>query len=112
MKHNDLCVGIDLGTTNSVIATCSTDMERIETPICRIERYTDMSSRNNARKESRELLPSCVYYSELKGNIYETIVGDFAKTVSRTQPFAVAKSIKKTNGAAIGNCSWLEKGVS
>lgn len=98
MKHNDLCVGIDLGTTNSVIATCSTDMKRIETPICRIERYTDMSSRNNARKESRELLPSCVYYSELKGNIYEPIVGDFAKTVSRTQPFAVAKSIKKQMG--------------
>lgn len=98
MQHNDLCVGIDLGTTNSVIATCSMDGSRIETPVSRIERYTDMSSRNNTRKESRELLPSCVYYADMKDGHYETVVGDFAKTVSLTQPFAVARSIKRQMG--------------
>ncbi|MCI8810189.1 MAG: Hsp70 family protein [Oscillibacter sp.] len=98
MIHNDLCVGIDLGTTNSVIATCSESGGRIETPVSRVERYIDMGSNNNARKASRELLPSCVYYADMKGGTYEPIVGDFAKTVSLTQPFAVAKSIKKQMG--------------
>lgn len=98
MKHSDLCVGIDLGTTNSVIATCTVDGDRIETPVSRIERYTDMSNRNNARRESRELLPSCVYYVDMKDGYYEPIVGDFAKTVSLNQPFAVAKSIKRQMG--------------
>lgn len=98
MQHSDLCVGIDLGTTNSVIATCSVDGDRIETPVSRIERYTDMSSRNNTRKESRELLPSCVYYADMKDGHYEPVVGDFAKTVSLTQPFAVARSIKRQMG--------------
>ncbi|MDE7244665.1 MAG: Hsp70 family protein [Oscillospiraceae bacterium] len=98
MVHNDLCVGIDLGTTNSVIATCSLDGSRIETPVSRIERYEDMSSGNNYRKSSRDLLPSCVYYADMKDGNYEPIVGDFAKTVSFTQPFAVAKSIKRQMG--------------
>lgn len=97
MKHSDLCVGIDLGTTNSVIATCSLDGSRIETPVSRIERYMDIGS-HSTRKESRDLLPSCVYYSDMKDGQYEPIVGDFAKNVSRTQPFAVARSIKRQMG--------------
>lgn len=98
MKHSDLCVGIDLGTTNSVIATCSLDGSHIKTPVSRIERYTDMGSRDNIRKESRDLLPSCVYYFDMKDGQYEPIVGDVAKTVSQTQPFAVARSIKRQMG--------------
>lgn len=98
MQHSDLCVGIDLGTTNSVIATCFVDGDRIETPVSKIERYTDMSNRSNTRKEKGELLPSCVYYADMKGGHYEPIVGDFAKKVSQTQPFAVARSIKRQMG--------------
>ena len=96
MQHNDLCVGIDLGTTNSVIATCMVSNNKVETPVSRIERYTDMGS-GNFRKESSELLPSYVFYADYK-NSYEPIVGDFAKKAYLTQPFAVARSIKKQMG--------------
>lgn len=98
MEHSDLCVGIDLGTTNSVIATCNVDGSRIETPVSRIERYVDMNARGNVRRESRELLPSCVYYADEGDGTFNPIVGDFAKEVSLTQPFAVARSIKRQMG--------------
>jgi len=97
-KHNSLCVGIDLGTTNSVIATCSVENGMINTPVSRIDRCKDIGNRDNRRIESSELLPSCVYYQDMKDGNYDPIVGDYAKTMSFTQPYAVSRSIKKQMG--------------
>lgn len=57
MQHSDLCVGIDLGTTNSVIATCGMLGNKLTIQTHSIDRFV-----NNGLKEHRELLPSCVYY--------------------------------------------------
>ena len=49
MKHNDLCVGIDLGTTNSVIATCFQEGKVLNTPVSKIERFTEFGTRTNRK---------------------------------------------------------------
>ena len=42
---NDLYMGIDLGTTNSVAAIVSTQNGRIDTPVKEVSRCTDLSRR-------------------------------------------------------------------
>ena len=79
-EHNDLCVGIDLGTTNSVLATVN------------IRPNGNIVS---TLKKS-PILPSCVYYNDEKN--YQPIVGDFAKGRYPLRPYLVAKSIKSQMG--------------
>lgn len=99
MKHNDLCVGIDLGTTNSVIATCFQEGKVLNTPVSKIERFTEFGTRTNRKTGRDELLPSFVYYYyDTKEGEYETIVGDLAKKMCGSQPYAVARSIKMQMG--------------
>jgi molecular chaperone DnaK (HSP70) len=98
-EHNSLCVGIDLGTTNSVIATCQlTDTGKLRAPVSKIEMLTEIGARNARRRERQSLLPSCVYYYDMKNGEYEPIVGELAKKMFLTQPYAVAKSIKRQMG--------------
>ncbi len=100
-KHNDLCVGIDLGTTNSVIATCFVDKDNggeVNATVSSIERYVEIIGKDNWRTERGELLPSCVYYYGKKDGEYEPIVGDFARKTFSIKPYAVARSIKKQMG--------------
>lgn len=82
-EHSDLCVGIDLGTTNSVLATINKKPNGdIISKIVDISRPMDVlkglglnESRMSSQK--RSLLPSCVYYDEQHG--LEPVIGDFAK---------------------------------
>ncbi|WP_029488030.1 Hsp70 family protein [Candidatus Epulonipiscium viviparus] len=99
--HNDLCVGIDLGTTNSVLATISLKQNGdaiskvIDIPRA-IDMYNSVSSKPKLSTQKKSTLPSCVYYRE--ENNYSPLVGDFAKLQYALRPHLVAKSIKSQMG--------------
>lgn len=104
-EHSDLCVGIDLGTTNSVLATINKKPNGdIISKIVDISRPMDVlkglglnESRMSSQK--RSLLPSCVYYDEQHG--LEPVIGDFAKMQYPNRPHLVAKSIKSQMGMPV-----------
>lgn len=100
-KGPDLYVGIDLGTTNSVIASISKLPDgRLQTPIIKVDRKTRLRSRGTFQSEKKELLPSAVAYREDEKGGCDIIVGDFARTMARTRPYAVALSVKSQMGQA------------
>lgn len=98
--HDDLCVGIDLGTTNSVLAAINERNGKINCIVVDIQRATDAYSYGSAdlklatRKDKP--LPSFVYYRQEKN--FRPIVGDFAKRQYPLRPHLVAKSIKSQMG--------------
>lgn len=100
-EHNDLCVGIDLGTTNSVLATINVKpngdavSKVVEIPRA-VDIYSTVSSEAKLTSQKKPTLPSCVYYREEKN--YEPLVGDFAKIQYPLRPYLVAKSIKSQMG--------------
>ena len=103
-EHNDLCVGIDLGTTNSVLATINIKANgNVVSKVVDIPRAVDMYStmRDTAKfqQSKKPTLPSCVYYDEERN--YQAVVGDFAKNRYSLRPHLVAKSIKSQMGSAI-----------
>lgn len=100
-KVHDLCIGIDLGTTNSVIAMINVKPnQEIVSKVIDISRPVDIF--NNSSNEvglstqKKPTLPSCVYYREERN--YEPLVGDFARTQYSLRPHLVAKSIKSQMG--------------
>lgn len=102
--HNDLCVGIDLGTTNSVLATVNMkpngDLVSKVVDIPRpVDIYSTVSSGSKLSTMKRPTLPSCIYYREEKN--YEPLVGDFAKIQYPLRPHLVAKSIKSQMGRPV-----------
>lgn len=102
MEHNDLCVGIDLGTTNSVLATINEkangDVVSKVVEIARaVDIYNAMSTEPKLTTMKRPTLPSCIYYRQEKN--YEPLVGDFAKMQYPLRPHLVAKSIKSQMGS-------------
>ena len=99
--HNDLCVGIDLGTTNSVLATINEkpngDIVSKVVEISRaVDMYNAMSGEAKLTTMKKPTLPSCIYYRQEKN--YEPLVGDFAKMQYPLRPHLVAKSIKSQMG--------------
>lgn len=99
-EHNDLCVGIDLGTTNSVLATVNIRPNgNIVSKVVDLDRAVDMFNAGSGAKfmlKKSPTLPSCVYYNDEKN--YQPIVGDFAKGRYPLRPYLVAKSIKSQMG--------------
>lgn len=99
-EHNDLCVGIDLGTTNSVLAIINEKNNGdIVSKVVNISRAVDtyaVSSEPKLSTEKKATLPSYVYYRQEKN--YEPLVGDFAKRQYPLRPHLVAKSIKSQMG--------------
>lgn len=99
--HNDVCVGIDLGTTNSVLATVNEkpngDVVSKVVEISRgVDMYNAVSGEVKLTTMKKPTLPSCVYYRQEKN--YEPLVGDFAKMQYPLRPHLVAKSIKSQMG--------------
>ena len=94
-KENSMILGIDLGTTNSVVAVASEEQGRINTPVIKTKRVVSMGARGNPRIEKKELLPSYVGYDAGEMDVF---VGDYAKVLCQTRPYAVAKSIKSQMG--------------
>ena len=76
-SHNDLCVGIDLGTTNSVISIINQKnngelvSKVVDIPRA-INRMNSSSGKNRLETQKRNILPSCVYYNdEIFWSIYK-----------------------------------------
>lgn len=102
-QHNELCVGIDLGTTNSVLATINqrangTIVSKVVELPRALDVYSSVTGKSRLDMRRSPLLPSCVYYRE--ENAYEPLVGDFARKQYALRPHLVAKSIKSQMGRA------------
>ena len=100
-EHNDLCVGIDLGTTNSVLATINEKpngdvVSKVVDIVRAVDVYSSVSGEARLSRMKKPTLPSCVYYRQ--ENNYEPLVGDFAKIQYPLRPHLVAKSIKSQMG--------------
>ena len=102
MNTNEmLCVGIDLGTTNTVLAITNKKLNGevtskvIELPRA-VESYSLIGSNLRLSMDKDKTLPSCVYYS-MENNM-QPIVGNFAKHQYSLRPHLVAKSIKSQMG--------------
>lgn len=102
-EHNDLCVGIDLGTTNSVLATINEKhngdiiSKVVEIPRA-VDMYNTISEEAKLTTMKKPTLPSCIFYRQEKN--YEPLVGDFAKMQYSLRPHLVARSIKSQMGKA------------
>ena len=100
-EHSDLCVGIDLGTTNSVLAAINVKpngdivSKVVDLPRA-AEAYVTASGEPKYSSKKEPTLPSCVFYDAARK--YETVVGNFAKTMYSSRPDFVAKSIKSQMG--------------
>lgn len=89
--HPNYYIGIDLGTTNSVMGwgTLNPQTNKLEPKVVEINM---MIERGGMGK--KELLPSCVYFKE--GS--PPIVGEYAKTMIGRQTSRVVKSVKSEMG--------------
>lgn len=100
-EHSDLCIGIDLGTTNSVISAINVKpngdivSKVLEVPRA-VDMFSSMSSETKFQTKRLPILPSCVWYNENGA----PLVGDFAKSRYSLRPHQVAKSIKSQMGNA------------
>ena len=98
-EHNDLCIGIDLGTTNSVLAFINLKANGdINSKVASIKRAVDATTIGKFTEKKEPTLPSCVYYNEEKD--FATVVGNYAKKLYPSYPHLVAKSIKSRMGNA------------
>ena len=100
--HSELCVGIDLGTTNSVIATVNLKPNgNIVSKVVGVERAVDMYNAGVVKfaMKNDQTLPSCVYYPEERN--FVPVVGNYAKSRYGLVPHLVAKSIKSQMGNAV-----------
>lgn len=98
-----LGVGIDLGTTNSVLAILNQkgngDLVSKVVDIPRADDAYNAGSKLKLTQVRKSTLPSCVYYP-MEDN-YIPIVGDYAKRQYSLRPSLVAKSIKSQMGEAL-----------
>ncbi|MDR0562896.1 MAG: Hsp70 family protein [Spirochaetaceae bacterium] len=103
-EHDELCVGIDLGTTNSVLAiTNVTPGGTIVSKVVDIARYEDIYSSASTddikgSTTKKPLLPSCVYYRQSRNGELKPLVGDFAKRLYSMRPQLVSRSVKSQMG--------------
>ena len=98
MNNRELYLGIDLGTTNTAAATARVKNGKLQAVPMGINRFTDLNSGGGCSRDMKDTLPSCVTYYRDKTGSYIPIVGDAAKKVSYTQPYAVAVSVKSQMG--------------
>lgn len=101
-NNNDLCVGIDLGTTNSALAVINKKPNGdLISKVVDIPRAVDSFAVQGGSKfnmQKMPILPSFVYYQP-EAN-YDSIVGNYAKGMYSKRPHLVAKSIKSQMGQA------------
>lgn len=97
MAIHNICIGIDLGTTNSAIAWGRIDNadKPIKPQIIRIPRLT-----TDGTIDKEDLLPSCVYFPELNHPRLDTIpiVGEYATGLTGDDVRRVVRSIKLEMG--------------
>ncbi len=97
MADHNYFLGIDLGTTNSVIAYANpqANTEKLKPMVLDVPRLSDTGG-----SRSEKTLPSVVYYRHDKNGEFEPIVGDFAKAQYGKRYGFVIKSVKSSMGDA------------
>ncbi|MDE0018872.1 MAG: Hsp70 family protein [Candidatus Poribacteria bacterium] len=90
-NHNDICIGIDLGTTNSVMAWGRIDSDG---PIQANVIDIPMLAADGTVKKA-PLLPSCIYFDDVENR---PIVGEYGKYLIGKEAERVVKSIKLKMG--------------
>lgn len=101
---DNLCVGIDLGTTNSVVATVNVKpngdvvSKVVEIPRA-VDMYSTLSGTAKLSTAKEPTIPSVVYYRE--ENNFKWIVGNFAKSQYPLRSHLIAKSIKSQMGNSV-----------
>ena len=103
-NHDSHCFGIDLGTTNSVMAFVNVkpngDLVSNIVKIPRVvDEFNNINNKIKMKERESETLPSFVYYNVDEN--YKPIVGDYAKTEYPLRHHLVAKSIKSQMGNAV-----------
>ena len=93
MMNTNFFLGIDLGTTNSVLSYIVNKDNEINAKILDIPRISDTGS-----QISSKTLPSVVYYKAEKDGTFRPIVGDFAKAQYGKRQGFVIKSVKSSMG--------------
>ena len=94
MADNNLFLGIDLGTTNSVIAYAHFNGNKLQANAIKVPRMSERGSSLSAAT-----LPSVVFYrSDRKNGKMLPIVGDFAKAQYGKKYGYVVKSVKSCMG--------------
>lgn len=93
MMNTNFFLGIDLGTTNSVLSYIVNKDNEINAKILDIPRISDTGS-----QISSKTLPSVVYYKAEKDGTFLPIVGDFAKAQYGKRQGFVIKSVKSSMG--------------
>ena len=84
--HNDLCVGIDLGTTNSVLASVNyVSDKKFVARVLDIPRAVQAVTGDRYKMQNFSTLPSAVYYND--NSFFPVLVGDFAKEKNRLRPY-------------------------
>ena len=84
MRENGVIVGIDLGTTNSLVAVCDERGPRV---------LTD--------EAGEALIPSTVRYEIDRGRCVRTLVGKDAKEASPDHPLTTVTSVKRLMGRSV-----------
>ena len=108
-------IGIDLGTTNSVLAYSEIENGRIKAKVIEIERLDIRPGHHVYTRKRGRLLPSVAYYDVSKNS---WIVGDGAQKKFPEQPASVAKSVKRhmdrgtDNLSPIPHTSWTAIQIS
>ncbi len=100
-NHSDLCVGIDLGTTNSALSVIAiTPGGIIRTKIIDLPRLTSYHGYGGSALADTysSLLPSYVFYRKERSGGYTPMVGDYARKQYGLHPQFTAKSIKSQMG--------------
>lgn len=108
-------IGIDLGTTNSVLAYSEIENGKIKTKVIEIERLDIRPGHRVYTQKREKLLPSVAYYDASENS---WIVGDGAQKRFQEKPASVAKSVKRhmdsgeKNLSPISHISWTPIQVS
>ena len=98
MAKDNICIGIDLGTTNSVMAWGKVDSENVEPEIIDVRMFD-----KDGALVSTPLLPSCVHFP--RGKKYP-IVGEYGKEF--TDPDNEERTAKSFK-IHMGNKNWYKK---
>ena len=107
-------IGIDLGTTNSVLAESESENGKIKTRVIDIDRQEIRPGDRIRTSKRRNLLPSVA----CKDKSGSWTVGDYAQKMLQKKPAYVAKSVKRhmDQGSerfeAVGGISWTPIEVS
>ena len=107
---SDYVLGIDLGTTNSVLATVNIKpngdivSKVVDLPRA-VDLYNSASGQAKLSSQKKPLLPSCVYYNE-KHNFVKFIYSELGRQFILYAVYSLNKDSYKTPGLYVPKVDW------